>query len=124
MTEEKTMRNYRRRMGRKMGWGRYEESEEECRQRGRPPKEVLVEDFPEVKEITPEPLLSEETVVLTIAEYEAMRLVDQEGLNQAEAGELMNVSRGTIWRLLDSGRAKMLSVLTEGKRLIMEQRSE
>ena len=56
-----------------------------------------------------------------IGEYEALRLVDQLGYNQEEAGQSMNVSRGTIWRLLDSGRAKMIRVISEGKKLVVEK---
>jgi len=88
--------------------------------RGRPLKEVLVEDFPKVNEVIPSPLLNNVEIILTIAEYEAMRLVDLEGLNQDQAGELMNVSRGTIWRLLESGRQKILLMVTQGKKIIIE----
>ena len=33
------------------------------------------------------------TVVLTVDEYESIRLVDKEGVSQAECGAYMNVSR-------------------------------
>ncbi len=36
----------------------------------------------------------------------------------------MNVSRGTIWRLLDSGRSKLISVIVEGKKLVIEKTKE
>ena len=89
--------------------------------RGRPLKEILIEDFPKVEKVTPFPQSSEEIVNLSIAEYEAMRLVDLEGLNQDQTGELMKVSRGTIWRLLDSGRRKLIQVIAEGKQLEIEK---
>ena len=89
--------------------------------RGRPLKEILIEDFPKVEKIKPYPKISDEKVKLSIAEYEALRLVDLEGLNQIETGELMNVSRGTIWRLLDSGRRKLIQVIAEGKELEIEK---
>jgi len=41
-------------------------------------------------------------------ELEAMRLCDKEGLNQTEAAEEMNISRGTLQRLLYSGRKKIV----------------
>jgi len=89
--------------------------------RGRPLKEISIEDFPKVEKVVPIPQISDETVLLSIAEYEALRLVDLEGLNQDETGNLMNISRGTIWRLLDSGRRKLIQVIAEGKKLEIEK---
>jgi len=51
------------------------------------------------------------------AELEAFRLVDLEGLSQEEAGKRMGVSRGTVWRLLQSARKKTAQALTEGRPL-------
>ncbi|MFP4136126.1 MAG: DUF134 domain-containing protein [Candidatus Acetothermia bacterium] len=41
-------------------------------------------------------------------ELEAMRLCDKEGLNQSKAAEKMDISRGTLQRLLYSGRRKVV----------------
>jgi predicted DNA-binding protein (UPF0251 family) len=54
-------------------------------------------------------------VVIEQAEIEALRLVDLEGLSQEETGVRMGVSRGTIWRLLQSARKKIAQALTEGR---------
>jgi len=48
-----------------------------------------------------------------------LRLVDLEGLSQAEAGEKMGISRGTIWRLLQSARKKSAQALTEARPLLV-----
>ena len=48
---------------------------------------------------------------LALDEFEAMRLCDLEGLSQIEAGERMQVSRGTVQRLLESGRRKVVRAL-------------
>ncbi len=111
------MRNYRCRRGRRMG------PEEDYMQpmRGRPLKEIEIEAFPKIERVVPSPQISDETVFLSIAEYEALRLVDLEGLNQFDTGNSMNVSRGTIWRLLDSGRRKLIQVIAEGKNLEIEK---
>ena len=45
-----------------------------------------------------------ETMILEVDELEALRLCDLEGLDQSGAGERMGVSRGTVQRLLKSGR--------------------
>jgi predicted DNA-binding protein (UPF0251 family) len=50
-----------------------------------------------------------------MAELEAFRLVDMEGLSQEEAGQQMGVSRGTIWRLVQSARKKAAKALSEGR---------
>ena len=58
-----------------------------------------------------------EMELLQLDEFEAMRLCDLDGLEQAEAGDKMGVSRGTIQRLLESGRKKLLRALVERKAL-------
>lgn len=48
---------------------------------------------------------------ITLDEFEALRLVDLEGLSQIEASEDMQVSRATVQRLLLSGRKKTVEAL-------------
>ena len=48
---------------------------------------------------------------VTLDEFEALRLIDLEGLSQIEASEDMQVSRATIQRLLNSGRKKITEAL-------------
>jgi len=52
-----------------------------------------------------------------MAELEALRLADLEGISQEEAGIRMGVSRGTIWRLLHRARRKIAQALIEGRRI-------
>lgn len=56
---------------------------------------------------------------LTIDEYEAIRLADYLGCNHLEASKIMNISRPTFSRLIDSARKKVAEFLTEGKELII-----
>jgi len=58
-------------------------------------------------------------IFMTYEEFEALRLVDYEGLTQEEAGERMGVSRGTVWRALNSARKKVAQMLVEGRELII-----
>ena len=54
-------------------------------------------------------------VELELDELEAMRLVDLLRKDQTEAGEEMGISRGTVQRLLYSGRRKVVQALLEGR---------
>ena len=58
-----------------------------------------------------------EIVELGQDELEAMRLCDCEDLEQEEAAKRMNVSRGTVQRLLYSGRKKVLEAILNNKAL-------
>ncbi|MDU1912622.1 DUF134 domain-containing protein [Fusobacterium sp.] len=61
------------------------------------------------------PLSELEIIELELDELEAVRLSDYEGKSQIETGEIMNVSRGTIQRLLTSGRKKILDSFLNSK---------
>jgi len=58
-----------------------------------------------------------EPVAMTYDEFEAIRLIDYEGLMQEEAARKMQISRGTVWRCLDSARRKIATMLVEGREL-------
>lgn len=66
------------------------------------------------------PMTELETVRLELGELEAMRLCDLEDHDQIGAGRRMGVSRGTVQRLLASGRAKVVRALLESRALLIE----
>jgi len=72
---------------------------------------------PPINGLTPNPPRNVAPIFIEIAELEALRLADLEGLSQEEAGEKMGISRGTVWRLLQSARKKTAQALTEGRPL-------
>ena len=82
---------------------------------GRFPKQVSIEKVSTTDKFTPSPQGNLEPVYIEPAELEAFRLVDLEGLSQEEAGEKMGVSRGTVWRLIQSARKKTAQALSEGR---------
>ena len=86
---------------------------------GRPFSDLFLSYTPRVKEFMPRPCLNPHPIELTYPEYEAVRLIDFEGLNQEDAGNRMKTSRGTIWRLIQSGRKKIAQALTESRPLIV-----
>ena len=61
-----------------------------------------------------------EQVVLMVDEYEAVRLVDNDGLDQEKAAEKMNVSRPTCARIIESAHKKIAEALTQGKAIRIE----
>ncbi|MFQ6075231.1 MAG: DUF134 domain-containing protein [Candidatus Bathyarchaeia archaeon] len=83
--------------------------------RGRLPKPVRIGMPPGLESFIPIPQRGAEPIYVEPAELEALRLVDLEGLSQEEAGERMGVSRGTVWRLLQSARRKVAQALTEAR---------
>jgi predicted DNA-binding protein (UPF0251 family) len=62
----------------------------------------------------------QETIILTIDEYEAVRLADFEGLYQESAAEKMEISRQTFGRILDTAHFKISDALVNGKILKIE----
>jgi len=56
---------------------------------------------------------------LNIDEYEAIRLVDYENLNHNNASKIMNISRPTLTRILNSARRKIAEFLINGTNLII-----
>lgn len=63
-------------------------------------------------ELTHIPLLQDE--------LETLRLCDLLGLTQEQAGRSMEISRGTVQRILTSARRKVARALVEGAALIIE----
>lgn len=58
-----------------------------------------------------------DAVVLTIDEYEVLRLVDFEGLTHSECARQMNISRTTATEICEAARRKTASSLVLGKKL-------
>jgi len=55
--------------------------------------------------------------VLTLDEYEAVRLADGLRMSHADAAEEMEISRSTFTRLIEQARRKVADFLTTGKLL-------
>lgn len=66
------------------------------------------------------PMAALEEVVLTVEQFEALRLKDLEGLEQEACAELMHISRPTFQRVLTRARETVARALVEGKALRIE----
>jgi hypothetical protein len=62
-----------------------------------------------------EPPTTEDCVILTVGEFEAMRLKHYTGLNQKLAAEKMGISQPTFSRILESAHQKATLALIDGK---------
>jgi predicted DNA-binding protein (UPF0251 family) len=64
-----------------------------------------------------------ETLELRADEFEALRLMDYEGLYQEECAQRMGISRPTFSRMVAEARRKVADVLVHGKRLLIATES-
>ncbi len=62
-------------------------------------------------------LIQKEIIILTMDEFEALRLADLECHSQEEAAKKMGISRATFGRIVESGRSKVAKALVHGHRL-------
>ena len=60
-------------------------------------------------------------IAMAREELEALKLCDCDDLTQAEAGDRMGVSRGTVQRILSSARKKVATALSKGRAIVFEQ---
>lgn len=83
----------------------------------RPLKCRRVKYEPEVSYFKPRgiPLTKLDEVILTVDEFESIRLADIKGMYQDEAAEKMNVSRQTFGNIVKSAHRKIADALIKGK---------
>ena len=81
----------------------------------RPKKCRRICDYPQTPSFIPaeipEPM---HAVILTLEEYETIRLIDKEGLSQEQCGDFMQVARTTVQQIYASARKKLADVLVDG----------
>ena len=62
----------------------------------------------------------ENAVVMTVEEYETVRLIDYKGLTQEECAGYMEIARTTVQHIYCEARKKLSAALVEGKALVID----
>ena len=86
----------------------------------RPQRKRRIDCYPEQLSFVPEDANRGEldTVVLTLDEYETIRLLDYCGMTQEQCAASMEVSRTTVTAIYESARRKVADALVNGRRLL------
>ena len=85
----------------------------------RPVRCRRIEQMPVFRSFSPDDAEAQETVRMTVDEFEALRLLDGEGLTQEACAERMNVARTTVTAIYDSARKTVADAIVHGKRLLI-----
>ncbi|MCD7982316.1 MAG: DUF134 domain-containing protein [Clostridiales bacterium] len=87
----------------------------------RPTKCRIICQFPQTLEFTPEKSGDgKDPVIVTVDEFETIRLIDKEGLSQEQCCRRMQVARTTVQKIYDSARKKLADALVDGRPLRIE----
>ncbi len=76
--------------------------------------------LPVYRSFSPDDTAAENTVEMTVDEFETLRLLDDEGLTQEACASRMNIARTTVTAIYDSARKKIADALVNGKRLLIK----
>ncbi len=74
---------------------------------------------PEYTGFLPNGIISGEDIIVTVDEYEVIRLVDLEKKTHVQTAEQMGVSKTTVTEIYESAREKIADCLVNGKRLLI-----
>lgn len=84
----------------------------------RPKKWRKVCSLPEIIEFGPTIKKDNiEEVLMTVEEYETIRLMDYQKMNQEECANIMGVARSTVQRIYNNARTKIADSIVNGKKL-------
>ncbi len=86
----------------------------------RPTKCRRVCNYPHSLEFTPENGEGEEAVILTVDEFEVIRLIDREKMSQEECAVQLGVGRTTVQKIYETARGKLAEAIVEGRSLKIE----
>ena len=78
--------------------------------------------YPQTLEFLPQNnnVQEQEPIVLTVDEYEAIRLIDRRGMSQEQCAAFMQIARTTVQRIYETARKKLADFVVEGRPLRIE----
>ena len=77
--------------------------------------------YPQTLEFLPQNNDAEqEPIILTIDEYETIRLIDRRGMSQEQCAAFMQIARTTVQRIYETARKKLADFVVEGRPLRIE----
>ena len=85
----------------------------------RPQKRRKICKEPAFAQFSPDSAPKADAVVLTVDEFEVVRLVDLEKLTHEMCAERMEISRTTVTEIYESAREKIADCLVNGNRLVI-----
>ena len=74
---------------------------------------------PQYDSFGPEGCRNSESILLTLDEYEVLRLVDLEQKTHEQCAAQMDISRSTVTEIYESARRKLAACLVYGRRLVI-----
>ena len=83
----------------------------------RPPRCRRICDTPQVDTFCPSGRADAEPILLTLDEYEAIRLVDLEQQTHEQCAAQMDISRSTVQEIYESARRKLAACLVHARPL-------
>ena len=70
--------------------------------------------YPQTLEFLPQNNNAEqEPILLTVDEYEAIRLIDRRGMSQEQCAAFMQIARTTVQRIYETARKKLADFVVE-----------
>lgn len=85
----------------------------------RPQKSRRICCYPDYWSFAPDQDKANDTVTMSLDEFEAIRLIDYQGKTQEQCAAEMNVARTTVTSIYDGARKKLAQVLVDGSRIVI-----
>lgn len=85
----------------------------------RPQRRRRICQEPAYLTFSPDGVPAPDPVLLTLDEFEVIRLVDLEGMTHVQAAQQMEISRSTATEIYESARHKLADGLVNGRRLVI-----
>lgn len=86
----------------------------------RPQRQRRICALPEHTRFSPDDGVPSGEVILSLDEYESIRLMDSRGMTHEQCADIMQVSRTTVTEIYASARRKLAEAVVSGSRLIID----